>query len=280
MDWYVSAFGLRAKWDAAPALRAVYPDFDAWSRWMVQCAGSAVIGDRRDALDAWADTAAEYASERLALVRDPAAYLPSRGRDGLQAALPTLYEDAESPTIWCYGPIVNSSRVDLISPRAVRLALTAASHHCRHFDALHLRISSPGGDMAGAAEIARLLAGSSWGSRIVAEIDHQCFSAAAVVLLAVAGRVVMREGATLMLHEPSRIFWGRSSDCLRQAREQRRADELDWQRFADWRGIPFSRVRRLALSETFLSADQALRLGLVDEIAPALPALNAEEQQP
>lgn len=280
MDWYEAFLGLRAKWDGAPALRAVYPDFDAWSRWMVQCAGSPVIDDRLAALNAWADTAAEYARERLALVRDPAAYLPSRGRDGLQAALPTIFEDAPSPTLWLWGPICSDDRVDLMTPRAVRLALRAASDHLRHGEPLRLRISSPGGDMTAAGEIARLLSFSRWGGMLVAEIDHHCYSAAAVILLPVAGRVVMRENATLMLHEPSRIFFGRAGERMRQAREQRRADELDWQRFADVRRIPFSRVRRLALSETFLSADQALRLGLVDEISPALPALNVEEQQP
>jgi ATP-dependent protease ClpP protease subunit len=134
--------------------------------------------------------------------------------------------------------------------------------------------------MAGAAEIARLLAASSWGSKIVAEVDHLCYSAAAVILLPVACRVVMRENATLMLHEPSRLFWGRASDCLRIAREQRRSDEADWRQLAAVRKIPYSRVRRVALAEHFLSASEALRLGFVDEISPALPDLNTKDPAP
>lgn len=273
MEWYgLARFGLRKRWDAAPALRALFPCFDAWARWMLKCTGVNVLGDVLADIDAQADIQIAHANARLALLRDPGAHLP--------AGLQTIYEDGPEPTLWLYGPIVGEPRTDLVSPRAVRLALTAASHHCRHFDALHLRISSPGGDMAAAAECARLLSGSRWRNRIVIQIDHLCHSAAAVHLLPVAGRVVMREGATLMIHETSQLFWGRASDCMRIARDQRRDDEAGWRQLAQARSIPFSRVRRLALGEVFLSARQAKRLGLVDEIAPALPALTTEEIEP
>jgi ATP-dependent protease ClpP protease subunit len=245
---------------------------------MLHCSGPDTAGERLAAIQEQADAAAEIARERLALLRDPAAYLPSPGRDVQQAGFATLCDgDSGDPVFWLYGPIVSADRFDLVSPRSVRLALNAATARFPDGVSLRLRVSSPGGCMAGAAQIARLLAESRWRAFLVVEIDHMCHSAAAIHLLPAASQVVMREGASLMLHETSRLYWGRASDCLRIAREQRLEDEADWRRLAEARRIPHSRVRRLALAERFLSAEQAYQAGLVDAILPALPAINREE---
>lgn len=280
MPWYESdRFGFRDRWDASPALHALYPSFNAWANWMLQCVGVDAVRDSLEVFQDQASEAATYAAARLALLRDPVAYLPAA--TGMRTCLPTIYEDGPDPTLWLYGPIVSELREDLVSPLSVRVALDAASAvHPFPGKTLRLRVSSPGGDMDGAAAIACLLSRSQWQGAIVIEIDHLCHSAAAVHFLPIAARVVMRAGATMMLHEPSLLFWGRASDCRRIAKAQRRLDEFDWRRVADARHIPYSRVRRLALAESFLTAEQALRLGLVDEIAPALPALNIEGTAP
>lgn len=279
MEWYgLARFGLRKRWDAAPALRMLFPCFDAWARWLLKSGNVNGLGDLLAKIDAQADSQIAHAKARLALLRDPGVHLPAGRYPGLHSLLQTIYEDGEEPTLWLYGPIVGQLRTDLVSPSSVRAALEQAAG--REDLPFRLRVSSPGGDMKGAAECARLLASSPWRKRIVIEIDHLCHSAAAVHLLPIASRVVMREGATLMIHETSQLFWGRASDCMRIARDQRRDDEADWRQLAQARSIPFSRVRRLALGEVFLSARQAKRLGLVDEIAPALPALTTEEIEP
>ncbi len=269
----VDPLRLRARWDAAPQLHKLFISFDAWARWMIQSDSPEAIDESLCAASALYELQAQSASARLALLRDPGAFLPLLDQPAKHSGLDRIYERG---TFWIYGPITRD-RPDLVSPLSVQRGLAAANSYLRHAGELHLRISSPGGHVESAATIGAMFSGWGARTRIRIEIDHMCHSAAALFLLPIADHVVMREGATLMLHESGQHFWGRASDFRRFAREQRRSDEQDWRAFASARRIPYARVRRLALGEIFLSARQALRLGLVDEIAPALPALNSED---
>lgn len=259
---------MRDRWNSSPPLRRIFADFDCWLRWMVNSTNPAAYANIEEFVD--------KAVARFELATDPGSFLPGLQKSARLSQIGALYEDGAQPTIWLYGPIVSESRADLVSPFSVRIALAAAAERINRGESLLLQINSTGGSATGGAMIGQELSTFRPRSKIKAVIDHFCHSAAALYILPQADEVAMRRGATLMLHETSWHHWGRASDCLRAAREQRRRDEHEWREFSESRGIPYRRVRRLALNETYLTAAQALRLGLVDEIAPALPATQLE----
>ena len=257
---------MRDRWNRAPVLQRFFASFDDWLCWMVNSTNPAAYANIEAAVD--------QATARFELAANPGPYLRGLQESARLSRIGALYEDGAQPTIWLYGPIVSESRTDLVSPASVRLALQAAASRIDRGESLLLRVNSAGGSATGGELIGQELRTFRPRSQIRVLIDHFCHSAAALYILPQADVVAMRHGATLMLHETSWHHWGRASDCFRAARQQRQRDEREWHEFAELRGIPYRRVRRLALNETYLTADQALRLGLVDEIAPALPALN------
>jgi ATP-dependent protease ClpP protease subunit len=254
------------RWNKAPVLQRFFASFDDWLCWMINSTNPAAYANIGAAVD--------QATARFELAANPGPYLQRLQKSARLSRIGALYEDGAQPTIWLYGPIVSESRSDLVSPVSVRLALQSAAQRIDRGESLLLRVNSSGGCVTGGELIGQELRTFRPRTQIRVLIDHFCHSAAALYILPQADVVVMRHGATLMLHETTWHHWGRASDCYRAARQQRQRDEREWREFAELRGIPYRRVRRLALNETYLTADQALRLGLVDEIAPALQALN------
>lgn len=130
---------------------------------------------------------------------------------------------------------------------------------------LQVRINSPGGDVFEGLAIHNALARHP--ARKVVTIDGLAASIASVVAMA-GDEIVMPANAMLMLHDPSAAVVGRAQE-LRQM-----ADGLDRIRAA-MAAIYAGRsqrephdVERLMDAETWLSASEALALGLADRIDP------------
>ncbi len=131
---------------------------------------------------------------------------------------------------------------------------------------VHVRINSPGGDAF--AGIAMANAIRAYPGEVVVHVDGYAASAAGF-LTAAAERVVMAQGAMIMVHKAWTITAGNADELMKQAAVLEKLDDQQAELFAgkngdyDWKAA--------LTAETWFSADEAIALGLASEKAGAAP---------
>lgn len=135
---------------------------------------------------------------------------------------------------------------------------------------VHVRIHSPGGEaFSGLALYNLLLSLRAQGISVLAYIDGLAASMAGIVAMA-AQTIYMARNARLMIHNPWTALQG-DGDTLRAG-----ADELDKLRtqlaaiYAARSRRPEAEMLKLMDAETYLTAEEAMALGLVDEITESV----------
>lgn len=125
-----------------------------------------------------------------------------------------------------------------------------------------VRINSCGGDAFDGVAICNALKSS--GAAVTCIIEGIAASAASCV--AMAGRVVMRLGAMMMIH-PASAFGGGDAESLRKGAEMlERVTSSLVDIYCRKSGKPREQIEPLVAAETWLTAAEALALGLADEI--------------
>jgi ATP-dependent Clp protease protease subunit len=143
-----------------------------------------------------------------------------------------------------------------ISPGDVAEQLKAAGAVSR----IVVRINSPGGDVFDGATIYNLLASQSVPVDVV--IDGLAASAASYIAM-VGETVTMGEGAMLMIHNPWSIAIGRMADTLDKVRDSMLSAYM--KRYSGTQ----DELKAALDAETWMTADDAKKAGLCDEIAGA-----------
>lgn len=158
--------------------------------------------------------------------------------------------------LWLYGPISYSTD-----------ALVAALKEHADAVAVIVRIDSPGGSLDDAFRIAGAIAGHR--GRSVAIVDRACLSAAVVVATA-CDRILVREGATMMVHQARAAAFGTAEQLIEQVVGLRRADgQLLRHLSIRRRGRCW---RDLVEREVFHDARAAVAIGLADQVISPLPS--------
>ncbi|PVY78187.1 ATP-dependent protease ClpP protease subunit [Tamilnaduibacter salinus] len=130
---------------------------------------------------------------------------------------------------------------------------------------VHVRINSPGGDVAHALGMFNALQELD---DVVSHIDGLAASAASVV--AMAGKTVMADNAILMIHRPWSMAAGNADD-MRKA-----GDVLDkfqpqlTKAYTQKTGLPDDEVNAMLAEETWFTAEEALAKGFIDEVSESL----------
>lgn len=178
-------------------------------------------------------------------------------------------------TIRMYGPIDSWGGCWGISTKDIGQVLDALSDSVTQ---IILRVNSPGGEVTEAVAILNMLRAHK--ASVVAVVDGMAASAASVIV-AGCDETVMSPGTQMMIHSPSSIVWGNAVE-MRKA-----ADTLDSFEAAmtevyigkagerDWAA--------LLAEETWLTAAEAVELGLADRMAVIPDAGEAEtvgEEEP
>jgi ATP-dependent Clp protease, protease subunit len=128
---------------------------------------------------------------------------------------------------------------------------------------LTVRINSPGGSVFDGVAIYNAL--KRHDARVTVWIDGIAASIASMIAMA-GNEVVMPENAILMLHDPSALVIGTASDMRGMA------DALDKMKagmvaaYRDKSGRDDAEIEALMAAETWLSADEAVDLGLADRV--------------
>ena len=130
--------------------------------------------------------------------------------------------------------------------------------------AIDLRLNSPGGSVFDAVAIFNALKRHS--GEITVWIDGIAASAASYIAMA-GDSVVMPQNAFLMIHDPSGLVMGTAEDMRSTAEALDKVKGSLIQGYAAKSGKPDGEIAALMAAETWLDAEEALALGLIDRIA-------------
>ncbi len=149
---------------------------------------------------------------------------------------------------------------DAVCPRDVQDIIDAAERD----EPLDVYINSPGGIVEAGQEIYTALRGDP---RVNIHITGQACSAASFI--AMAGHCDMTPVGLMMVHCASMggVF-GNHNDMERAAQELSATDEAIAAAYVAKSGMDLKAALRMMEKETWLTANQCIELGLVDEITP------------
>lgn len=193
---------------------------------------------------------------------------PAQRRDGLTIVDANarsddgqLYNEAGDPELWIYDFIDSWGGDWGVSARDVVEALTAVGN----VPSLTVRLNSPGGDYFEGVAIHGAL--SRHVANVTVHVDALAASAASVIAMA-GDRVVMGQGAQMMIHEARTAMWGGTADDFRRTAtmlDQTNDDIASF--YATRSGGDSEQWRQAVAEETWYTATQAVEAGLADEVA-------------
>lgn len=134
--------------------------------------------------------------------------------------------------------------------------------------AIHLSINSPGGSVFDALAMFNAL--RQHPAEILVDIMGVAASAASLVAMA-GDKIMMPDNAFMMIHNPWSVATGNAAELRDLADTMDKIGESLVTIYSNRSGQPADKIRQLLDAETWLSAQEALDLGLADEISPTLP---------
>jgi ATP-dependent protease ClpP protease subunit len=95
-------------------------------------------------------------------------------------------------------------------------------------------------------------------------VDAMAASAASVIAMA-GSKIVMRDGALMMIHDPSGVTVGTAKDHQETASSLDKLGGIIAGIYSDRTGIDAAEIRTMMLAETWLDADEAVEIGFATE---------------
>lgn len=176
-------------------------------------------------------------------------------------------EDTEGE-LWIYGDISDQKWWDEdVTPLSIREALKEMGA----IKNLNIRVNSYGGSVFAGNAIINILDSYKRknGVTIKAYIDGIAASMGSNIPM-VADTIYMAENAMMMLHKPLSIVIGNADDMQKEIEILDKCEEtLVANYMRHFKGTE-DELRQMLSDETWLTADEALDLGLCDEIVPAV----------
>jgi len=128
---------------------------------------------------------------------------------------------------------------------------------------IELHVNSPGGDVFAARAMVAAVAAHP--SHITAYVDGLAASAASYVALA-CDKVVMQEGAMMMIHCASCITWGTSEDMIEMAKLLEKIDATIVSDYERKTGKSPDELMEMMRDETWMTGAEAVAEGFADEV--------------
>lgn len=127
-----------------------------------------------------------------------------------------------------------------------------------------VRINSYGGDSFEGVAVKNALRAHA--GHVTAVVDGVAASAASVIAVCGADRVVMRPGAELMIHDAWTFADGNAADLTKVAADLERTSQAMAEMYAEKAGGGAERWRDMMRAETWFSAQEAVDAGLADAV--------------
>lgn len=131
-----------------------------------------------------------------------------------------------------------------------------------------LYINSPGGSLFDGVAIYNALA--SHGAEITAKIMGVAASAASLIAMA-AHKIVMPANSFMMVHNASSWAFGTAAEMREWADTLDKIDQSMHATYARRSGKPMAEIKELLSKDTWLTAEEAVSLGLADEVQETMP---------
>lgn len=141
-------------------------------------------------------------------------------------------------------------------------------------DDIDVYINSPGGEIFAGSEIYTILREASESGRYNVNIYITGVAASAASIIAMSGHSVMSPTAQMMVHCVSTVAHGNHADMEHTAEELRIADQALATAYTGKSGMTEEQALEMMNHETWLTAERAKELGLIDEI------MFADEAEP
>jgi len=130
-------------------------------------------------------------------------------------------------------------------------------------ETIHIRINSPGGDVFDGTAIANAIRNHK--SKTIVHIDGLAASISSIIAIA-ADEVLMSENAFYMFHEAWSFSIGNAADMRETADLLDKIDGVLAKSYAKKTGKEIDEIKDLMGAETWLTADEALDMGMVDGV--------------
>ena len=127
-----------------------------------------------------------------------------------------------------------------------------------------VRINSYGGDSFEGVAVKNALRAHA--GQVTAIVDGVAASAASVIAVCGADRVVMRPGAELMIHDAWTFADGNAADLTKVAADLERTSQAMAEMYAEKAGGDAEQWRDMMRAETWFSAQEAVDAGLADAV--------------
>ncbi len=141
-------------------------------------------------------------------------------------------------------------------------------------DSISVRLNSPGGEVYDGIAILNALIAHP--AHVTVNVDGLAASVASVIAMA-GDKVVMGSHSEMMIHDASTIAIGNAAEVREVADMLDRVSNNIAQVYSERAGGKPANWRSLMLDETWFSADEAVKAGLADEVAPAPKERTGED---
>lgn len=142
---------------------------------------------------------------------------------------------------------------------------------------LKVRINSPGGDVFDGVAIFNMLVNHP--GRVTVEVDGLAASAASFIAMA-GDRIVMGQGAQMMIHDASGFAYGNAATMTEMAELLDRVSETIASIYASRTGVDAATWREAMRAETWYSGEEAVEAGLADEVARPVRQPDQDPAEP
>ncbi|TKI39490.1 head maturation protease, ClpP-related [Bacillus mycoides] len=141
---------------------------------------------------------------------------------------------------------------------------------------IHVHINSGGGSAFDGVAICNLL--KQHDAEIIVHIDGWAASAASVIAMA-GDKIIMPSNTMMMIHQASTIEYGNADLFEKTARDLRKIDSALAASYKKRFVGTDEELRQLLKDETWLTAEEAVALGLADEIADEIEIDDTQEDE-
>ncbi len=190
------------------------------------------------------------------LVNDPCGAPPSR---------PSFLETVEN-RIYFYSEINRENVLQLsrtLKEKSLDLFLRSKQLGFEELPKLYLHIYSYGGSLhAGLAAMDHIL---NCVIPVHTIIDGACASAATLLSVVGSKRLIHRN-AFILIHQVSTFFWGKHEELKDEMSSMEKFMEVIKRIYGQYTKLPPEKLEEILKHDLWLTADEALQYGLVDEI--------------
>lgn len=142
-------------------------------------------------------------------------------------------------------------------------------------DRIHVHLNSGGGSAFDGIAICNMLKRHK--AEIVVHIDGWAASAASIIAMA-GDKIIMPSNTMMMIHHASTIAYGNAEEFEKTAKDLRQIDKAVTATYENRFVGSSEELTELLAEETFLTAEEAVAIGLADEITDEIEIVEDEAE--